>query len=55
MLLQDLPKKTRHRLLKSVTWAEVEGAVTIPHRLRRFIGRVAHNLFPLFAVFKPRR
>jgi hypothetical protein len=55
MLLQDLPKKTRHRLLKSVTWAEVEGGVTIKSRLRRLISRVAQSLIPLFAVFKPRR
>jgi hypothetical protein len=41
MLLQDLPEKTFHRLLKSVTWTEVEGAFPIKHRLRRFISRVA--------------
>jgi hypothetical protein len=41
MLLQDLPEKTFHRLVKSVTWTEVEGAFPIKHWLRRFIGRVA--------------
>ena len=40
VLLQDLPKKTRHKLLKSITWAEVEGAVPIEHWLRRFLARV---------------
>jgi hypothetical protein len=41
MLLQDLPEKTFHRLLRSVTWTEVEGALPIKHWLRRFIVRVA--------------
>jgi hypothetical protein len=41
MFLQDLPDKTFHRLLKSVTWTEVEGAFPIKHWLRRFISRVA--------------
>ena len=41
MLLQDLPEKTFHRLLKSVTWTEVEGAFPIKNWLRRFIIRVA--------------
>jgi hypothetical protein len=40
MLLQDLPEKTFHRLLKSVTWTEVEGAFPNKHRLRRFISRL---------------
>jgi hypothetical protein len=40
MLLQDLPEKTFHRLLKSVTWTEVEGVIPNKHRLRRFISRV---------------
>ena len=40
MFLQDLPEKTFHRLLKSVTWTEVEGAVPNKHGLRRFISRV---------------
>jgi hypothetical protein len=43
MLLQDLPKKTLYHLLKSVTWSEVERAVPIKHRLRRFIRRVART------------
>jgi hypothetical protein len=37
MLLQDLPEKTFHRLLKSVTWTEVDRALPIMHWLRRFI------------------
>jgi hypothetical protein len=41
MLLQDLPEKTFHRLLKSVTWTEVAGTFPIKHWLRRFIRRVA--------------
>jgi hypothetical protein len=41
VLLQDLPKKTFHRLLKSVTWTEVEGTFPIKLWLRRFIGRAA--------------
>jgi hypothetical protein len=41
MLLQDLPEKTLHRLLKSVTWAEVEGASPIKHWRRRFLSRIA--------------
>jgi hypothetical protein len=41
MLLHELPEKTFHRLLKSVTWTEVEGAFPIKHWLRRFISRVA--------------
>jgi hypothetical protein len=41
MLLQDLPEKTSHRLLKSVTWTEVEGALPIKHWLRRLVIRVA--------------
>jgi hypothetical protein len=39
MLLQDLPEKTFHRLLKSVTWTEVDGTFPIKHWLRRFIKR----------------
>jgi hypothetical protein len=40
MLLEELPEKTFHRLLKSVTWTEVER--TLPG-LRRFIRRVAQS------------
>jgi hypothetical protein len=43
MLLQDLPEKTFHRLLKSVTWTEVDGAFPIKHWLRRFISRVSQT------------
>jgi hypothetical protein len=41
MRLQDMPEKTLHRLLKSVTWTEVEGAFPIKYRLRRLINRFA--------------
>jgi hypothetical protein len=37
MRLQDLPDKSFHRLLKSITWTEVEGAFPIKRWLRRFI------------------
>jgi hypothetical protein len=41
MRLQDLPEKTFHRLLKSVTWTEVEEPFPIRHWLRRFKSRLA--------------
>ena len=40
MLLQDLPAKTFHHLLKSVTWTEVDAAFPIKKALRRFVGRI---------------
>jgi hypothetical protein len=40
MLLQDLPAKTFHHLLKSVTWTEVDVAFPIKNPLRRFVGRI---------------
>lgn len=40
MLLQDLPAKTFHRLLKSVTWTEVD-ALPTKNPLRRFASRIA--------------
>lgn len=43
MLLEDLPEKTFHHLIKSVTWTEVQGAFPVKHRLRRFFGRVAQS------------
>jgi hypothetical protein len=39
VLLQDLPSKMSHRLLRSVTWTEVDGA--FPIRLRQLAGRAA--------------
>jgi hypothetical protein len=39
VLLQDLPSKISHRLLRSVTWTEVDGA--FPIRLRQLVGRAA--------------
>jgi hypothetical protein len=41
MRLQDLPEKTFHRLVKSVTWTEVEGVLPIKHWLRRLTKRLA--------------
>lgn len=43
MLLEDLPEKTFHRLLKSVTWTEVERAFPNKHWIRRFISRIAQS------------
>ena len=40
MLLQDVPAKTLHHLLKSVTWTEGDVAFPIKNPLRRFIGRI---------------
>ena len=44
MLLQDLPAKTFHHLLKSVTWTEVDVAFPIKNPLRRFFGRMIDRL-----------
>ena len=41
MLLQDLPAKTYHHLVKSVTWTEVDAARRIKIPLRRFVSRIA--------------
>ena len=41
MILEDLPAKTVHHLLKSVTWTEVDAALTIKNPLRRFVSRIA--------------
>jgi hypothetical protein len=41
MLLQDLPAKTLHHLLKSVTWTEVDAALPIKNQLYRFVSRIA--------------
>jgi hypothetical protein len=40
MLLEDLPEKMLHRLLKSVTWTEVDRTFTRERALRRFANRV---------------
>ena len=52
MLLHELPEKTFHRLLKSVTWTEVEGTFPITHWLRRFISRVAKPSHWVMSVLK---
>ena len=41
VLLQDLPSKTRRRLLKSVTWAEADAAFPAHIPLRQLVGQVA--------------
>jgi hypothetical protein len=41
--LEDLPSKTSHRLLKSVTWTEVEGASHAHIPLRQLLGKVARR------------
>jgi hypothetical protein len=41
MLLQDLPSKISHRLLRSVTWTEVEGAFPAHGPLRKLSDRAA--------------
>ena len=41
MLLQDLPAKPYHHLLKSVTWTEVDAAWRIKIPLRRFVSHIA--------------
>lgn len=41
MLLEELPAKTFHALLRSITWTEVEVAFPIRNPLRRFLRRLA--------------
>jgi hypothetical protein len=43
VLLQDLPAKTMHRLLKSVTWTEVDAVSPAKTPLRRVIGLIGHS------------
>jgi hypothetical protein len=43
VLLQDLPVKTIHRLLKSVTWTEVDAAFATKNPLRRFVSRISQR------------
>jgi hypothetical protein len=43
VLLQDLPSKTSHRLLKSVTWAEVNATFPAHIPLRKLVSRVARR------------
>jgi hypothetical protein len=52
MRLQDLPEKTFHRLVKSVTWTEVEGVFPIRHWLRRLIRRLAQPSRRVMSVRK---
>lgn len=48
MFLEELPDKTFHRLLRSVTWNEVDGVGPIKHRLRRIINRCERYTTCLF-------
>jgi hypothetical protein len=41
VLLQDLPSKISHLLLRSVTWTVVDGAFPAHGPLRKLAGRVA--------------
>jgi hypothetical protein len=48
MQLQDLPEKTIHRLVKGITWTEVDAALPGYSVLRRrFILRAARLIDPL--------
>jgi len=41
MLLQDLPAKVAHRILRSVTWTEVGSFHHVITSLRNFVSRAA--------------
>jgi hypothetical protein len=41
VLLQDLPKRMSHRLLRSVTWTEVDTVFAGESPLSTLLGRVA--------------
>jgi hypothetical protein len=41
MLLEDLPEKVFNRLLKSVTWTEIQGISASKHWMRRSLARAA--------------
>jgi hypothetical protein len=43
MMLQDLPARLIPRLLKSVTWTDVNAAYTARNSLRAMAHRVAHS------------
>lgn len=42
MLLERLPAKMFHQLLRSITWTEVDAAFPIKNLLLRFVGGIAH-------------
>src|ERR1700685_4318349 len=52
VLLQDLPPKTAHQILRSVTWTEVGSAQRTSTALRDSIGRAARwvRSFPIYVV-----
>jgi hypothetical protein len=41
VLLDKLPAKTFHPVLRSITWTEVDVVFPIKHSLRRFVSRLA--------------
>jgi hypothetical protein len=43
VLLQDLPAKTIHRLLRSVTWTEVDAVSRADTARRRVIGLIGRS------------
>lgn len=43
MLLQELPSKISQRVLKSVSWTEVDTAAPRLTRLHRVLARVTHS------------
>jgi hypothetical protein len=53
VLLQDLPAKTMHRLLKSVTWTEVDAVFPANAPLRRVTGLIVHSGLWLANLRKP--
>jgi len=43
MLLREMPTKMSERIRRSVTWADVEGAVPSRPRLRRILARLSNR------------
>jgi hypothetical protein len=43
VLLQNLPARTFYRLIRSITWIEVDAALPIKNPLRRFVSRVVRS------------
>jgi hypothetical protein len=50
VLLQDLPPKTAHQILRSVTWTEVGSSLRAARRLRDFNSRAAALVRRLLAL-----
>jgi hypothetical protein len=51
VLLQDLPPKTAHQILRSVTWTEVGSSLRATTGFRVSISRAAGGLLNLAALF----